>query len=204
MRTEQIKKLSERKFKEIYTNEELRNAVAYAHDCLDEDSRFLHKKALMYPVSYTVTEEQIKEANELIQKRKKEVLKENKNNLLFVGMGMEFKPTFKDGVGNYRIRTEFLNKDRVKCFIEVGTGRTPESNLRVDFAIFNYGTKDKRGFDNYSYNYKGLENNTPALKYTYENILNLVNKYFNCNFKKMVVDYYNISCDGVICESPKK
>ena len=200
---EQIIKLNKTTFKKIYTNEELRNAVAYAYIVADEHGKDLYKKALLYPISYKVTEEQIKESNKLIKKRKKEVLKENNTNLLFVGMGMEFKPILKNGVGNHRIRTEFLNKKGVKCFIEVGTGTNQEDNLRVDFAIFNYGTKDSKGFDNYKYNYKDLERKTPALKYTYENVLNLVNKYFNCNFKKMVVDNYNISCESVLCKSPK-
>ena len=200
---EQIQKLNKETFKQIYTNEELRNAVAFAHIVADSRGVEEYKKALLYSISYKVTDEQIKQAKVLRLKRKEEVLKENKTNLLFVGMGMEFKPIIKNGVGNHRIRTEFLNKDGIKCFIEVGTGRTPEDNLRVDFAIFNYGTKDYRGFDNYQYNYKDLERETPALKYTYENVLSLVNKYFNCNFKKMVVDYYNLSCEGVICESPK-
>ena len=35
---EEITKLTEQKFKEIYTNEKLRNAVAYAHIC--ENSNF--------------------------------------------------------------------------------------------------------------------------------------------------------------------
>lgn len=197
----QIQKLNKQTFKQIHNNEKLRNAVAFAYSCYNSDMKFEYKKALMYPISYKVTDEQIKKAVSLRLKRQKEVLKENKNNLLFVGMGMEFKPTFKDGVGNHRIRTEFLNKNGVKCFIEVGTGK--EDFLRVDFAIYNYGTKDKLGRDSYKYNYKELEHKTPALKYTYENVLNLVNKYFNCNFKKMVVDYYNIRCDGLMCKSPK-
>ena len=37
-----------------------------------------------------------------------------------------------------------------------------------------------------------------------ENVLDLVNKYFDCDFKGCVVDNYNINCEGVICKSPKK
>lgn len=203
---EQIQVLTQDKFKEIYTNEELRNAVAFAHSVCKSNGEKEYKKALLYPISYKVNKEQIEQANTLRNKKIKKVLKENKNNLLFVGMGMEFESILKNGVGNHRIRTEFLNKDGVKCFIEVGTGKNPEDNLRVDFAVYNYCEGDynisiKERDAKQKYNYMNLERETPSLKYTYDNVLNLVNKYFNCDFKKMVVDYYNISCDGVLCES---
>jgi len=166
--------------------------VAFAHGVCKSNGEEEYKKALMYPISYKVTDEQIKKSKELRLKRQKEVLKENKNNLLFCGMGMNFKSSINDRIGNHRIRTEFLNSDGIKCFIEVGTGGTSEDNLRIDHAIFEQVN-----------NYKNLERETFSLKYTYKNVLNLVNKYFNCNFKKIVMDYYNIRCYGVLCESPK-
>lgn len=197
---EQIEILSEEKFKEINTNEELRNAVAFAHSCCNARGEEEYKKALLYPIAYKVTKTQIMKANALRDKRQKEVLKENANNLLFCAMGMNFKPTINDGVGNHRIRTDFLNSQGVRCFIEVGT-KSRDNNLRVDFAIYGYIENETKGNRN-AYNFKKLETETPELKYTYENVLSLVNKYFGCNFKKMVVDYYNIECSGVICKSP--
>jgi hypothetical protein len=203
---EQIQVLNKESFKEIYKNEKLRNAVAFAHSVCNERGEEEFKKALLYPISYKVNPEQIYKANSLRLKRQKEVLKENKHNLLFCGMGMNFNPTIKDGIGNHRIRTTFLNSDGIKCFIELGT-TAKDDNLRIDFAIYDYlegnykislKEKDKRQ----KYNYKNLERETPILKYTYENVLNLVNKYFNCNFKKMVVDYYNVD-SNVLCISPK-
>lgn len=203
---ETIQELDKETFKQVYTNEELRNAVSYAHGVLESNGSEW-KKALMYPISYKVNDEQIKICSDLINKRKKEVLKENKHNLLFCGMGCNFEPCFNDGVGNHRIRTEFINKDGIKCFIEVGTayGKGKEDNLRIDHALIFY-CNDK----NISYNERDkkekrleIERSDLNLKYTYQNVLNLVNQYFNCNFKKMVLDYYNISCDGVLCISPK-
>ena len=196
---EDLKVLDDEKFKEIYINEELRNAVAFAHSCCKSNGEFEYKKALMYPISYKVTEEQIKIAQELRNKRQKEVLKEERHTLLFVGMGMNFKPLIPDGVGNHRIRTDFLNADGERCFIELGTGK--DDYLRIDHALKGYSDNSREN-DN-KYNYMQLESKTPSLRYTYANVLELVNKYFNCNFKRMVVDYYNVSCDGVICVSPK-
>lgn len=196
---ENIKVMDEEKFKEIYTNEELRNEVAFAHGCGNSLGQEEYRKALMYPISYKVTNEQIEIAKRVREKRKEEVLKEHKNNLLFKSMGIDFEPTFKDGVGNHRIRTNFLNSKGVRCFIEVGTGRG--DNLRVDFAICPYIDESSQQ----KYNYEGLEHSTPGLKYTYKNVLKLVNEYFDCNFKKMVVDGYNIGEErGTICESPKQ
>lgn len=193
---EQIQELDKETFKQVYTDEKLRNAVAYAHGVLESNGSEW-KRALIYPISYKVNDEQIKICNDLINKRKKEVLKENKHNLLFCGMGCEFEPRFNDGVGNHRIRTEFINKDGIKCFIEVGTsyGKGKEDNLRIDHAIIPYDREEKNRLD--------IERSDLNLKYTYQNVLNLVNHYFNCNFKNIVLDYYNISCDGVLCVSPK-
>ena len=202
---ETIKKLDNEKFKEIYIDEKLRNDVAFAHIHAQSNGKFMYKATCSYPVKYIVTDEQIKEAKALIDKRKIEVLKENKTNLLFCGMGMEFKPNFKDGVGNHRIRTEFKNSEGKVYFIEIGTS-CKDDTLRINHSI----DRDKQdqlrdSFDKQSlfYNFADLERKTPQLKFTYENVLKLVNEYFNCNFKKMVVDYYNISCDIVLCESPK-
>jgi len=200
---EQIIIMDQKKFNEIYQNEKLRNAVAFAHKCLNSNYEFMYKKALMYPVSYSVTQDQINRAKDLRIKKQKEFLEENKNNLLFVGMGMTFKSNIEDGIGNHRIRTCFLNGDGVKCFIEVGTGR--DENLRIDHATFNHkeNVKSLKERDEETYNYKNLESKTPILKYTYENVLKLVNNYFNCSFKKIIIDNYNVECNGLICSSKK-
>jgi len=190
-------------FNEIYTNDKLRHAVAYAHGCCDSEGRETHRLALYGLECYVVTESQILEAKTVHAKIIAKVLRDNKNNLLFVGMGMDFEPTIKDGVGNYRIRTEFLNSKGKKYFIEFGKGMNFDE-LRIDFAIdrdMQNECGDAHNKQSLFYNYHKLETKTPALKYTYQNVLKLVNKHFNCNFKKMVVDSYNISHDGVLCES---
>lgn len=194
--------ITEARFKDIYTDKKLLRAVAYAHTCCDSNFKFKHKLALCWPHSYIVTEAQIKEARKVLTETIKNVLKANKNNLLFVGMGMDFDPTIKDGVGNHRIRTEFLNSEGKKYFIEFGTSCNSDK-LRIDQAI----DRDKQDKLNDAhdkqgefYNYHNLETKTPVLKYTYANVIKLINEHFECNFSKMVVDY-NISPDGVLCQS---
>jgi len=192
------------KFQDIYTDDKLRHAVAHAHGCCcNSRGDETHRLALYGLHRYIVTETQIKEARKVLAETAKKVLKENKNNLLFVGMGMNFEPTIEDGVGNHRIRTEFLNSKGKKYFIEVGKGCN-NGLLRIDHAI----DRDKQDELNNAhdkqgefYNFRELEHKTPALEYTFSNVLKLVNEHFNCNFEKMVVDSYNITCDGVLCES---
>lgn len=68
-----VTEMTAEKMTEIYTDEQLRNAVAYAHRCCDRNSNFLHHKALFYPIEYIVTEEQIAEAKTELQKAKNRV-----------------------------------------------------------------------------------------------------------------------------------
>jgi len=198
--------LTDDKFQDIYKSEKFRNEIAYAHGYAERSGTVLYKMTCSYPVTYThISEEQIKEAKTLIDKIAIEVLKENKEKLLFVGMGMNYEPRYKDDVCNHRIRTEFKNAQGKTYFIEVGTGKG--DSMRIDFSI----DRDKQEELNDShdrqgefYNYRGLEYRKDSVKFTLKNVLNLVNREFNCNFKEIVIDYYNISCDGVLCESPKK
>ena len=234
--TKEYQIMTDEEFKNIYTSEKFRNEVAFAHKCCDKHSNFKYYGTCTYPNENRrqVTEEQIKIAKELREQRKAEVLKENKNKLLFVGMGCNFEA--KEGfINNHRIRTEFLNSEGKKYFIEVGTSRDPEL-MRCDHSIDrdledSYNSKlreysqkikeeEEKDVPNYQKikdlrdqkdefwkqpynNFKGLER-VEIGAYTYDNLLQLVNEKFNCNFKEVVIDYYNISCDGVICESPKK
>ena len=66
---ETIQKLDSKTFKEIYKNEKLRNSVAYAHGVADSNGNLKYMKALSYPISYKVTEEQIKKAKTSIKRK---------------------------------------------------------------------------------------------------------------------------------------
>lgn len=203
--TKEYQIMTDEEFQNIYSSEKFRNEVAFAHKCCDSNGNLKYYGTCTHPNKNRrqVTPEQIKTAQELREKRKTEVLKENKNKLLFVGMGMNYEPRYKDDVCNHRIRTEFLNANGRKFFIEFGTGRGED--LRVDHSIDRDLEDKNRMAKNQPYNNFGnLERRGNYPKYTKENILQMVNDVFSCNFKEVVIDYYNISCEGVICESPKK
>lgn len=186
-----ILEMTDEKFQEIYSSKELRNAVANSHECCDKFHKFKHRQTCQYPVAYIVTKEQIEIAKELQRQSAIQTLEKHKHDLLFVGMGLDYK----GDVENFRIRTVFLNKHGEKIFVEFS------------------GEEGKRGYclhsdkmlddDKFIRNYKGLERSFEML-YTKENILNTVNKTFDCNFANIVIDNYDIWMKGFepICISP--
>jgi hypothetical protein len=200
------KELTDNKFQEIYTNKELRNEVAYAHACyssLDTGCKFLYFKALHYPEEFIVTPEQISVAKKLIENERKVILKRYKNTLLFVGFGMAFAPSTPLFVGNHRIRTEFLNAKGERCFIEI-CAKVDHEYMYVTHSILRTPDGDSRKDTN---NYRQLERSifSGQRKFTYQNVIDLVNKEFDCHFKEMYLDEYDVgNFDEPICFSPKE
>lgn len=222
--------LSNEIFLNIYNDKKFRNSVAYAHKCFDSNGNLKYLKTCSYPKSYSLTQGQKNEALQELQADREKTLSEIKGQLIFVGMGMEYSPRYEDDVCNHRVRTYFQNPDGHNFFIEFGRGRGDE--LRIDHANdcdmeFLYSETLKKWYeirnkaeyqstDYYKashmiekyqeqpfYNYKGLENrNTPQLKYTLQNLLFVVNEYFECNFSQVDVDNHTLRCDDFICQSP--
>jgi len=191
------------KFNEIYSSEKFRNEVANAHGHLDSQSNFKYKATCSYPTSYIVNDDQIESAKKLWSEAKEKTLKKHFNDLLFCSMGMDYKPRYEDDICNFRIRTEFINDLGQQFFVEVSAW--DKIDMHVDFAIDRTtqykidpnGNKDQSQY----YNYKGLER-IRVTPYTNENLIQWINKNFNCSFKNIIIDKHNISCNGVLCESP--
>lgn len=201
-----IEILTPAKFVEIYTNEEFRNQVASAHQYWSAapNSKFVHFQTCSYPVTYIVTEAQIEEAAKERERAKKQAIVDYEGKLVFIGMGMTYEPKYDDDVCNHRIRTEFKAPDGNRYFIELGTWT--EEKMRCDHSI--HRTKQDELNDDIKqqvkfYNFAGLERNTCLPKYTLQNVLKLVNDKFNCKFKEIIIDNYNIGTDDLICVSPK-
>lgn len=225
----QLIELTPEKFAEIYTSEKFRNEVAFAHGCKYEGQPE-YKKTCSYPVEYIVTDMQVAEATKERERAKIQTVKDNEGKLMFVGMGMEYSPRYADDVCNHRIRTEFVNAEGHRFFIELGTGRGDQ--MRIDHSIDRdledlHDTKlqelraqlsnkgrfgaentpiynEMKKWENQSYNnFAKLEHKSDLPKYTLQNVLKLVNKYFNCNFSEIVIDNYNVSCGDYVSISPK-
>lgn len=225
--------LTNEQFQDIYTSEKFRNEVATAHKCMAKESKFSHFESCSYPIRYKVTEEQINEAKRVKEESKKKAIKNVANKLVFVAMGGDYEPRYNDDVCNHRIRTTFLNPEGKKFFIEFGRGREDEIRIdhSIDRDLQNYYEKqssnvrdeinrnggfhkvaqsdplmlDYKKYQGQPYqNYKGLERINLTEKYTLQNLLKLVNENFECNFKEIEVDKFNLSPDDFTCKSPKK
>ena len=188
--------LTQEKLQDIYTDKKFRNQVAYAHQCWSSSpgSKFLHYSTCSYPDRYIVTEEHIALATKEIERSQKETQEAHKNSLLFVGMGMTRKAG--EQIDNFRIRTEFLNKHGKQFFVEFGTTADYQST-RCDHSIDRENDKN-----NYNDLERGYNIRKGLCDYTPKAVLELVNRIFDCAFTEIFIDNYDLSCEGVMCESP--
>lgn len=216
--------LTPKKFKEIYTDNAFRNQVAHAHKCYDSNSNYLRMETCSYPTRYTVTQYQINKAAKEIEREKAKLLEIYNSKLVFVGMGGVYEPKFEGDVCNYRIRTEILNREGRCFFVEFGphscyhsidrdlqiTNDNEINKLYKERKLLQIGSKEylaladkitealKQSYNNY----KGLEL-AKMPQYTLENILNLVNETFMCDFKDIIIDNYTLTCEDYKSISPK-
>lgn len=171
-----------------------------------------HNKALCF---YTIAKNDFKVSFELQEiakkdyyKRKADIVKNIKNNeLVFVGMGMDFKPCDNEHIGNHRIRTYFKDNFGVVCFVEFGT-LNDNKFLRCDHAIYNTKKDNSEWLSlkqrEQSEKRTDLEKqNFKELEYIKENILMVVNKEFGTNFNKVKVFDYCLNTDDYISISQK-
>jgi len=154
---------------------------------------------------FKVSPEIQQKAKEDYNKRKEEIVKSIKNKLVFVGMGMDFKPSIDGGIDNHRIRTYIKNKEGVLCFVEFGTARN-NNFLRCDHALINTkkNTSEWVSFRERDNTEKRI-NELESIKgdynpYTKEEVLKLVNKYFNCDFKEMEIYSYCLNTEDYTSE----
>ena len=187
--------LTEEKFSEIYSDMQFCKKVANAYKYYDSKMVFIHLKTCSYPIEYIVTIEQIEIAKQEVEKQKQLLLNSIENKLVFVGMGMTYKSLVENDVCNYRIRTNIVNKNNQKFFVEFGTTNQyieKEPNvkyIRVDYAI------DLTDPLNQKYNHNNLERKNLKVEYTLDNILKIVNYNFDCNFTEILIDNHLLSTD---------
>ena len=193
---ENIKELTEEEYEQFKQDDRFIHNMAFPISCCDTYGKEEYKKAMTkYTIAeqeFKVTEEQIKRGKEEYNKRKENIIKNIGNKLVFVGMGMDFKSSTINHIGNHRIRTYFQNNKGILCFVEFGT-TTNKDFMRCDHALMN----TKREWN--SLNERNQEQRISILermkgnytKYTKENILKLINENFDCSFKEVeVYDYF--------------
>ena len=187
--------LTDQKFSEIFTDISFCQQVANAHVCTDKNGVFKHLKTCSYPTEYIVTDEQKNAAIEEFNKqREKRISVLQKNTIYFIGMGMNFEKNDFSDVENFRIRTKIQNAKG--CYFVEFSGDNRQEAFFCHHSIYypsGFNNEEKRDEQN---NYKGLECQT--LKgYNKENILNIVNNIFDCNFKNIEIDQILLSSDNV-------
>lgn len=223
-------------FTSIYSDKQMRNAVAYAHpakfsDYNDEEETLV---AIYGTRRLLVTEEQKDEALRILNRDKKRMLKKHMNDLLFCGMGIGgYQPTIEDEICNYRIRTEFLNSEGKRYFVEFSTDSKRKLIVMHDidrdmeeahFAELRRIREsldqlkkigDRRYWDEVNRyhktsmgdrsNWQKLNSGCTDIDYTHKNVLELINNTYGCSFKRIVVDQDTLHPNdaAILCYSPK-
>ncbi len=136
--------------------------------------------------------------------------------LVFVGMGME-----NDDLWNYRFRTYIRNKEWKNYFIEIQNHKGVNIDCIVDIDLrehhekmLNELYKDKKRYNDMSGTEKKLVDlymkqpyytNTREIneqikdkKMTLHDVMELVNRLFNTNFKTVEIENNLLSCDDYI------
>jgi hypothetical protein len=218
---------------QLGTNERFTREVNFAHSCCDQYSVHKHYCTMYGGKRYITTLEQKEQAQKLYEINKQKAIKNVGNKLVFVGMGCEYKARYEDDVCNHRIRTEIVNPQGRRFFIEVGTWGN--ELMRIDHVVdrdqedeYNAKAQECRDkieaaggfwrvgkghelyteYDKYMsqpyYWYKREQWQDLKTKYTNKNVLDLVNSLFNCNFTEIEVDYCHLTTDDYSSVSPKK
>ena len=217
---------------QLGTNEKLTREVNYSHGVSDKYSNHLFYCTMYGGQRYITTLEQKQEAERLYNINVEKAINNVGNKLVFVGMGMEYTPRYEDDVCNHRIRTEVLNPDGKRFFIEVGTwgaelmridhvvNRDQEQEYEDKLRFYRNEIERQGGFNRVSNNSELMNNykkyqNQPyywykkeswqdlKTKYTLKNVLNLVNTLFDCNFSEIEIDYNHLTTDKYVSTSPK-
>lgn len=209
---------------QLGTNERFTREVNFAHGCCDSNSVLKHYCTMYDGKRFITTLEQKQQAQKLYEINKQKAVANVGNKLVFVGMGCEYAARYEDDVCNHRIRTEIVNPQGKRFFIEVGTWGS--ELMRIDFVVnrdqeleyeekaqfYRNEIEAKGGFnkvrdsDELMINYRKYQEQpyywfkreqwqNLKTKYTNQNVMNLVNTLFDCNFTEMEVDYCHLTTD---------
>lgn len=217
---------------QLGTNERLTREVNYAHGCSNSQGHHLHFCTMYDGKRYKTTQEQKDKASKLYALNVQKAIENVGNKLVFVGMGMDYVARYDDDVCNHRIRTEIINPEGRKFFIEVGTWGN--ERMRIDHVVdrdqeiyyaeqaqkvrdeiyenggFHKVSRTSELYLNYEkcqgqpyYWYKREVWQDLNVKYTNQNVIDLVNKLFDCNFTEIEIDYNHLTTEIYNSISPK-
>lgn len=177
---------------------------------------------------HEISDEQMAEAKERFEQRKAETIAycSQPGVMTWHAMGGNYEPTIEDGIGNYRIRTNFKDKTGHVWFIEIHPRYNKSHNgddrlgfygevydvSRNDQAMKDYTERYDAMMKKYGSWWKSPTNERPALPmtkyeliasnelFTYASVLAWVNRKFKTDYKEMFLERYFLNCDDVISE----
>lgn len=178
--------------REIYSNPEFRNQVAYAHGVYKHstDTEPMQRITCSYPVTYIVTLEQITEASKELERAKGETISNNRGKLVLIGMGSLQKEN-PELMNNHRVRGYFVNLEGKRCFVEFIKGRESHQHAECVMLYPDHAMIEGVGI--------GAERKNCG-RYTEANALRFVNRFFGCDFKEIVIDNFDLSPDEIISD----
>jgi hypothetical protein len=217
---------------QIGINEQLTRDINYSHPVCSTNGNHLFYCTMYNGKRYKTSLEQKEQASLLFLENKKKAISKIGNKLVFVGMGCDYDERYEDDVCNHRIRTEITNPFGRKFFIEVGTWgeermridhvidrdqeeEYSEKCVEIRKTILASGGYNKHGIgsplmielEKYQsqpyYWYKKSEWIDLNVKYTKKNVIELVNKLFDCNFSELEIDTIHLTTDDYSSKSPK-
>lgn len=177
---------------------------------------------------HEISDEQMAEAKERFEQRKAETIAycSQPGVMTWHAMGGNYEPTIEDGIGNYRIRTNFKDETGHVWFIEIhplyGKNQSGDDRLGFYGEVYDVSWNDQAMKD-YTERYDALMEkyggwwkaptnerpNLPMTKYerieskepfTYASVLAWVNRKFKTDYKEMFLERYFLNCDDVISE----
>ena len=190
-------------------NDKFLHNIAFAHGVQGWGD---DNKGLCYYVvgqDYRVSPRLQAQAKKDYASRKQEIVNSIGNKLVFVGMGMDFKPSTKNHLGNHRIRTYIKNRMGQLCFIEVGTGRE-NNTMRCDHALVdtkkdNSEWESLREQDQTEKRVRVLElMKSEYHPYTKKELLKIINKSLDCDFSEVEVYSYCLTTDDYTSKTPNE
>lgn len=204
-----LKMLTDEEFEKNKHDAKFVHEITWAHGVEGWDNYNLGMCYYVNGTEYYVSKEMQEKAKAEYNRRKKAIVNQIGNKLVFVGMGCEFEPSTPEYIGNHRIRTYFKNNNGILCFVEFGTAMD-KNFLRCDHALLN--TRKEDGSDNWKslkerdekeIRVSSVEKISGAsqIKYTKENILKIVNEGFDCSFKEVEVEEHFVSTQDFTCVS---
>jgi len=209
---------------QLGTNERLTREVNYSHGCSNSNGHHLHFCTMYDGKRYKTTQEQKDKAAKLYALNVQKAVENVGNKLVFVGMGMDYTARYDDDVCNHRIRTEIINPKGRKFFIEVGTWGNErmridfviDRDLEIHYEKKQIEFRDQinanGGFSKVAHssplyvNYKKYQEqpyywykkdvwHDLNVKYTNQNVIDLVNNLFDCHFTEIEIDYNHLTTD---------